>query len=129
MSNAEIAKPVMPMTSGTAAADERRLRAWVGEALTILVLANGCEHSPAAAREPYSSRPSDSRRSAGDEDGAVGKHADGRFLEQTFACREIYDCKRLFAPLVPLRFTGASDLAADSQIKLPEDSAMPSGDG
>jgi cytoskeletal protein CcmA (bactofilin family) len=35
MSNAETAKPVMPMTSGTAAADERRMRAWVGEALTV----------------------------------------------------------------------------------------------
>jgi len=35
MSNVESAKPVMPMTSGTAAADERRLRAWVGAALTI----------------------------------------------------------------------------------------------
>ena len=35
MSNAETVKPVMPMTSGTAAVDERRMRAWVGEALTV----------------------------------------------------------------------------------------------
>ena len=35
MSNVESPNTVMPMASGKTAADERRLRAWVGEALTI----------------------------------------------------------------------------------------------